>query len=791
MNYLIVNVLFFFSGFASLVLEVTWSRLIGILFGHTVQGASIVLASYFAGMTIGYFLGRRLVTKKMSPLAVYGICEIFAGLWALAVPGVLGWSQDHLPFVSGQYDSLFMQTSLRSLYAFVLLLPSTVAMGVTLPAVASFIRRFDPDQLGRKVVIAYGINTAGAVAGTLSVTTILMAFVGIQGASFTGALLAVAVGVIAVIFSTRLTLPITQTLASNATFKEVSKWPSLTNCTLAVCSGFCTLALQVLYTRLFSLVFHNSTYSFSTVVMAFLIALSAASLLFSRFNKILSIPTNMAALQQTGGVAVSISALLFLVITDLSYFGSVGNFTTYILSCAGLALAIIAIPVSICGMLLPWTWLQTDKNVAVEQQVARLSALNTTAAAIGSLVTCFVLLPFIGLWTSFALIASIYILNGAIIAFSTDQQKKQTLIFSTIALIFIVSSWKISTDRGHGTEEGDMIARFESAYGWVDVIETDESGLKLRQNIHYGLGSSGSISMERRQALIPLLLHPEPKSVLFLGLATGTTAGAAADISTVERIDIVELVPDVVNAAKLFSEFNRNILDNPKTTVFVNDGRHYLKQTTKRYDVITSDLFVPWESMTGYLYTVEHYQEALKKLTPNGIFTQWIPLWQLGQKEFEMIADSFAKVFPHTSVFYGKNDFKWSILGLMGSALPIDVNFQSLSARLEQQPSPLPKDKSWFHAIDDLFDLYTGDWPKREDAVLNTDNFPRVEFSTPITAWTTNQRLRYQTLENYKNMVFDKLPMSGNLLINGHSLTQEESDKIRRNQKFKFEASRK
>ena len=380
MNYLIVNVLFFFSGFASLVLEVTWSRLIGILFGHTVQGPSIVLASYFAGMTIGYFLGRRLVTKKMSPLAVYGICEIFAGLWALAVPVVLGWSQDHLPFVSGQYDSLFMQTSLRSLYAFVLLLPSTVAMGVTLPAVASFIRRFDPDQLGRKVVIAYGINTAGAVAGTLAVTTILMAFVGIQGASFTGALLAVAVGVIAVIFSTRLTLPITQTLASNATFKEVSKWPSLTNCTLAVCSGFCTLALQVLYTRLFSLVFHNSTYSFSTVVMAFLIALSAASLLFSRFNKILSIPTNMAALQQTGGVAVSISALLFLVITDLSYFGSVGNFTTYILSCAGLALAIIAIPVSICGMLLPWTWLQTDKNVAVEQQVARLSALNTTAA---------------------------------------------------------------------------------------------------------------------------------------------------------------------------------------------------------------------------------------------------------------------------------------------------------------------------------------------------------------------------------------------------------------------------
>lgn len=799
MTYIAVCILFFLSGCASLVLEVTWSRQIGILFGHTVQGAAIVLASYFSGMTAGYLIGRRVVRSSRQPLRLYAACEIIAGLWALAIPFLLATAESSISVVFAQYDSLVIQTGLRAVFAFLLLMPATVAMGVTFPAIAAFFRAEPVGMQGKYVVLAYGINTAGAVAGTLAVTAVLMSWIGVKGASYVGAGLAGLAGAGALLLSYLTKVK----SAPNAIDGNVlTRWPNRLSSVLAGFSGFATLSLQVLYTRLFSLVFHNSTYSFGTVVVAFLIALTASSLLFAKLRNALRIPANMAALQQTGGIAVALSMLVFVVITEMDYFGSVGKFSTYILSCAGLTLAIISIPITICGMLLPWTWLRAEEEGALEQQVASLTAINTGAAAAGSLITCFVMLPFIGLWASFALVAMLYILCGILISLSESRelsrdpskdkvtQCRQAVVFAVIALGFVGASWKLTAERGTGTEEGDLVVRYESAYGWVDVIKNDESDLKLRQNVHYGLGSSASITMERRQGQIPILLHPQPKSVLFLGLATGTTAGAAADFPGVEKIHVVELIPDVVRAAEQFSPFNRNVLSNPKTTVFVNDGRHYLKQTSERYDVIISDLFVPWESMTGYLYTVEHYQMALKKLAQGGIFAQWIPLWQLGEKELSMIADSFASVFPYTSIFYGKNHFRWTILGLIGSDMPINVDYTNLAERLTDRPPPLPKDKSWFNSADELFDLYVGHWSGKEEFIPNTDDFPRVEFSTPVTAWTFNSRLRFNTLEEFRNRILNNLPMGPNLLVDGQSVPAEVFQKIRSNQARQFDASR-
>src|SRR5690606_22165842 len=132
---------------------------------------------------------------------------------------------------------------------------------------------------------------------------------------------------------------------------------------------------------------------------------------------------------------------------------------------------------------------------------------------------------------------------------------------------------------------------------------------------------------------------------------------------------------------------------------------------------------------------------------------------QLGEKELAMIADSFSSVFPYASVFYGKNHFHWTILGLMGSHKPINVDYAALTARLAERPPPLPKDKSWFSNADEIFDLYVGQWPRKEECVLNTDDFPRVEFSTPVTAWTANSRLRYNKLEDFRSRVLDNLSM--------------------------------
>lgn len=767
--------LFFLSGFASLVLEVTWTRQIGLLFGHTVQASSIVLGAYFFGMTLGYLLAKRLITTK-HPLRFYGACELVAGLWALVIPLILGHTSlaGIRDIFLGQ-NSILVQSFLRALFAFVLLLPATVAMGASLPFIAAFMDQHTKELSARRITLAYAINTLGAVTGTIAVTFLLIGNIGITGSSQIGSGAALIVGVVAIALSRQVNrAPETPATEWNVTNSNRVGWQRYT---LAAISGFATLGLQVAFARMFSLVLHNSVYSFGTVLTAFLLSLSLASILFSKGRSYLGQHSVMATLQQTGGIAVATALLAFLMITDLSYFGSVGNFYTYMASCAALALGIIVIPVAVCGMLLPWTWFDTTKT-SFAGDLSKLTAVNTAAAVSGALVTCFVLLPTVGLWTSFGLIASLYVASGWIIQSMTEKtvdstrNKISALAFPAFALVFIWSAVGSVAGDYLGDEEGDLVTRFESAYGWVDVIETDNNGLKLRQNIHYGLGSSSSMTMEKRQGHLPLFLHPNPEQVLFIGLATGITSSSALDHPSIRNIDIVELVPDVAKAARSFATFNNNILSHERTNLYINDGRHFLTHHHRNlshpgYDVIISDLFVPWESMTGYLYTVEHYEAAAKQLRPGGLFAQWLPLWQVSAKEFEIIADSFASVFPYASLFYGKNHHHWTIIGFVGSMEPLTIDREGLTKRLVSHPnfSNRMAERAWFASPDSLLQTYIGRW-ERGSSPLNTDNFPRVEFSTPISAWTKDQRLRLSTLSNYRHDVLQKLP-GGSLFING------------------------
>ena len=149
-----------------------------------------------------------------------------------------------------------------------------------------------------------------------------------------------------------------------------------------------------------------------------------------------------------------------------------------------------------------------------------------------------------------------------------------------------------------------FLTRRESAYGWIDVTRSkDNDAWYIRQNLHYRLGGTGATAMrERRQARLPMLLHPDPEQVLFLGMGTGVTAAGAVQHRETERIEIVELIADVTDAARELGERNDHVLDNDQVHVTTDDARHFLLGTDQRLDVIVSDLFVPWESETGYLY---------------------------------------------------------------------------------------------------------------------------------------------------------------------------------------------
>jgi spermidine synthase len=754
--------IFFASGFAGLAYEVAWTRQVGLLFGQTVHAAAVVLATYFAGMAAGTALGARW-SGRVAPLRGYAVAEASVAAWAFVLPFLLELASWHPVARLLAADGEAARLAVRAVFAAVILFPATLGLGASLPFMAEHLARRGASG-AKAASAAYALNIAGAVVGTVAASGVMLATAGVRATSWIAAALGLGCAAAAWALASRFPASSPAAEAASAASGHAFDAPPRYLYGLAVLAGFGGLALQVLYSRLFSLVLHNSVYSFGVVVAVYLVAMAAAAAWIARLATSATEDRALFAIAQSGGVLIAVSLLAFLWWTELEYFTAGSGFWTYLAGIALLVTVIVGPPVTVISALLPLTWNAASKGRGGGAVVGRLVAVNTLSAAVGAAFASFVFLPLLGLMASFITVAALYVALPLVLL--KTQRSKANVLMTVGCVAFLGVGLKVAGDATGVAEGEEMLARWESAYGWIDVVKQGKRGrIQLRQNIHYGLGSNGSLTMERRQAHLPLLLHPGPKDVLFIGLATGVTSGAALDHGSVSRLDVVELIADVAKGSKFFAAENRKVGDDPRSHVVIDDGRNFLNATDRRYDVIVADLFVPWESHTGYLYTVEHYEVARQRLAPGGLFCQWLPLWQLGVPELRLIADSFASVFPVVTVWYGKIDEHWTALGLIGSEAPLTVDAASLERRLADVPAPLPGDHSWFGSPGDLLWNYAGDWPRppagEAAPLLNTDEHPRVEFSTPITAWTVGSRLRFDTLREFQAETLAKLETRG------------------------------
>lgn len=760
--------IFFLSGAAALIYEISWTRQIGLMFGHTVHASTIVLASYFVGMSIGYLLGAKW-SGRISPLMGYAIAEVVVAAWAFIVPLILQWSESSTIAPWFSHSSFALQTATRAAFSFLLLLPATIALGVTLPMIADYFTKDDRGQMSNarnssRVTLAYALNTAGALLGVLAATFFMLVVVGVRTSSYVAAGLSVLCALAALLLAS------TERRENKAERPEKDYLPfpnsehSIFNSgflTLAFLSGFGILALQILYTRMFSLVFHNSTYTFGIVVAVFLASLAIGAAITSRLqrrfaaNRMIGVTTGLGALATAGSVVV------FVLLTDLKYFSSGDSFVQYMAGAILLVSIVVAPAITCLGMMLPQVWVLAAQSGTAARVVGNLTAVNTTAAALGALATSFIMLVWIGLWQSIVLIASLFLIASLVLLYRNKQTKFATAIAALTVAISVVS-WQYQTESEFNRREFNerLIKRWNSAYGWIDVVQNEKSGsFKIRQNLHYRFGKTGGNVREYRQAHIPILLHDSPDDVLFLGLGTGLTAGGAIPHSDVKNIVSVELIPEVVDAVRMLSEHNYNVVDDPKVDIQIDDARHYLLANDREFDVIISDLFVPWESETGYLYTVEHYEIALQRLKPDGLFCQWLPLYQLGEREFESIANSFASVFPHTTIWWGQLETTSPVVALIGSRSSIEVDPIKLAQRLDSLNTNATTPDQSIGTSERFWDHYIGDWQLQPNAQFNTDEHPRVEFLTPVSN-RDGKMIKGKVLKQYFTDVLFNLPMN-------------------------------
>jgi spermidine synthase len=289
--------------------------------------------------------------------------------------------------------------------------------------------------------------------------------------------------------------------------------------------------------------------------------------------------------------------------------------------------------------------------------------------------------------------------------------------------------------------EGERVLQtWQSSSAIVAVVE-QEGNLLIKVDNHYSLGGSSSLQHESRQGSFPLLLHPFPRDVFYLGLGTGITAGAAMP-HPVERVTVCEIIPDAITAAaRYFGPYTQGLFEDSRTRILAEDGRTFLAATADTFDVVVADLFIPWKAGIGSLYTREHFEAARARLGDSGLYAQWLPLFQLSRPEVEVIARTMVDVFPLVTMWRGDFFERRSIAVLIGHAEDRPLAPEWIRARLEETPDPNllvgGADNAAAAGFTTFMLGYCGNLTAArsmlEGVPLNTDDRPLIEYRAPVT----------------------------------------------------------
>ena len=758
----IVYLLFFFSGITALTYEIVWTRMLTLVFGHTVFSVSVVLAAFMAGLGLGSYLfgyavdrlpeinGSSSGSKAPSALLIYGWIEILifasGALLSLLFANFSGLYASLHSFIP---ESVPLQNAIKMLFAFGMMLIPTTFMGATLPIISKYCVT-DDSRMGTQVSLLYALNTLGAASGCLLTGFFLMGTFGVLQTVLLAAGANLLIGISA--------LSIYLEIAPGADWKfrlpplriprielnaDQKFWMGIS----FIC-GFTALAYEVLWTRLLVFSIASTVYSFSMMLTVFLLGIFLGSLLLIPLaSRIHNIRTALLILQASTGLYVlgslyGIESILSAPWNGYNLTDPAVAFLRYFKDSAGLML----VPTLLLGMCFPLLIkVVSGGHQNVGKATGQIYSANTLGAIFGSLCAGFLFLPNLGSQVSLTLVATLNLLT-TVLLFRTGNymtpgvRKGLTVVFATLILFVnmtippdLLNSFFMRDSAGKRNikkllyfEEGlsDTVAVFKDDYGVLDPT--------AKRLITNGISMSASNLIATRYmklfAHVPILLVDQPDDVLVVCFGTGQTTGAAGMHPRVKSVDSLELSTSVINAGEMFADQNHQALKNPKINYIIQDGRNHLLTTHKRYDVITSEPPPPRTAFTVNLYTREYYQLQKNRLKPGGIAAQWIPLHSQGEAEVDMHFKTFRSVFPYTM---GWMSVANEIL-IIGSDQPIQIDFNKLKVRLEE---PEIKKALADIEIPNIFSFLSNIWLLDEQIQalgkghpLITDNHPAIEF---------------------------------------------------------------
>jgi predicted membrane-bound spermidine synthase len=802
----LIAICFVLSGATGLIYEVLWARMLGLVFGATTVAISAVLAAFMGGLALGSALAAKFAERIKRPVRAYGMIEIAVGLYALAVPFLFRgidrlYAQVWQHFHPGFYGFAFS----RFLLATAVLLIPTALMGATLPILVGAQQR-SSGNTASAIARIYTWNLLGAIIGAIIAGFFLLPQYGVRATIWIAAATNLAIGVAAFVLDAKSGYGV----AGDVPDKRVGEInPPLPQAVLtskfwlfcAFTSGFVTISMQVVWARMLAMIIGSSTYAFSIVLAIFLTGLALGSYLVSAQKNVDSGWLRRAVL-----VVETLTAFtLFLSLRIMSgtpdlliqsgFRLGIDSWIGLLVLQIGAAALLILVPSILMGMVMPLVLMWVGKRpvggeaAAASAQssvrfVGQSYALNTIGAICGSVVAAFVLIP--GTSTRFTIFCAAAIcLVTAGIAFApkratSDRALSRSLAIGVAVTLMLVmfAAWPRLNLNALSAGAYDSYVRVLARSRGSVTDKEENPGPGNHELLMYDEGRTATVSVRRDWGItsvaingrtnasdaddmptqvllgqLGVLTAPRLGKALIVGFATGVTAGSVLQ-SPIEAVECVEIEPAAVASSRFFEHVNRQPLSDPRLHMIIDDARTYLRVNPATYDIIISEPSHPWVPGVANLFTREFFTLGRERLQDEGVFVQWLQIYQLSTESLRSVLATFHETFPYVAVFRVQGVAKGKDLILIGSRAPIRLDL--MDERMNDPRTAADLARVGFKSADDVRAWFVCDQsqlgPAVAGAVINTDDNLHVETVAPREAFRPTMEENAAWVESLKKM---------------------------------------
>lgn len=763
---------FILSGATGLIYEILWARMLGLVFGATTLAVSTVLAAFMGGLALGSAFAGRLAARIRKPVSAYGWMEIGIAIYALLVPFLFHAVDDLYAYVWQQLKpGFFTFTLLRFALSSLLLLVPTTLMGATLPVLsAALLRAAGHDS--NSVTRLYACNLVGAILGTLAAGFVLLPAFGVRATIIIAAAINVVVGLVALTIQRR--IQVGPAVADDVVAAEPGATVDSPLFWLfaALASGFVTISTQVSWTRVLTMIIGSSTYAFSIVVALFLIGLAGGAWIVGRKDRSTRLRTTIMVVELITAVSLLLSLFVLnripALLIHLGMRFQVSSWGGLLALQIVSATLLILLPALLMGMVMPLVLVWASNHVKAVSRVGRSYAVNTIGAIAGAFVTGFVLIPKTSIRFTLLLAATLCLFVAAFayrpVRVSLDPAVTRSLAIGLVpvlvVVLFILAPPMNLADLSVGAYDSLVRVLAQSREGATENAQA--SGPNIHELLMYREGPTATVSVRRDQDTVsmaingrtnasdsiydmptqvmlgqlPMLIAPQQNNGLIIGFATGVTVGSMLQ-SPIKSVTCVELEPTTVQASEFFNHVNNRPLDDPRTKLIIDDARTYLRVTPNRYDIIVSEPSHPWVPGVANLFTQEFFELGRSRLSEQGIFVQWVQIYQLSTESLRSVLATYHKVFPHVLVFRVGGLSNGKDLLLVGSNQPLNID--RLPQRCEDSRMKAELARINLHSEADVKSWFVCDetrlGPAVAGAVINTDDNMHIETTVPREAF--------------------------------------------------------